>query len=195
MRFQTQFLSRCALAALVLFASCGSLFASSVNYDINFSAPPGFSVGVLPSATFTYDPNAGFSNFIVDWANNDFDITSFANAPSPLATTGCNSSSTPQYGFLIITQSTGCEQYSWGGMYYALEFDIFFTLTVGNTQDEILAEFYYPAAPSPSFNETIDGSWTVTAESASAPEPGTIWLILFGTATVAAAVAFRRRQV
>jgi hypothetical protein len=198
-------LCRSALAALVLLAGGEALLADPINYEITFSAPPGDSLGVLPSGSFTYDPSVGFSNFLVDWADNTFDITSSANEPALASdpATGCDSAaSDPQYGFLLITQSaTGCAaQYGWLGIYDAEEFDLDLVLEVEITpteiaQDEIVAQVTSPAAPSPSFNETIGGSWTVTEESSSTPEPGSVWLMLFGTLAVAAISIFRRRRV
>lgn len=193
-----------AFAALILLAGGGALFADPINYTITFDAPAGFSVGVLPSGSFTYDPNVGFSNFVVDWADNTFDITASANAPA-LATdppTGCDSAaSDPQYGSLLITQSaTGCAaQYGWLGIYDAQEFQITLVLEVEITpteiaQDEIAALVAFPAAPSPSFNETIGGSWTVT-EVLLTPEPGSVWPMLFGSLAVLVMRAVLRPRV
>ncbi len=178
--------------ALVLVgaATCLPALATPVDYHISFtiSSVSGLSA---PSGSFSYDPSAGFSNFIVQWESAIFDFTSSANAPMLAAAppTGCASAaSNHQYGFLLITQAaSGCAAgYVWSGQYWG-QIDptngyaqMFFILGVGGAQDEIATDDFFPAGPA--VMDFSTGTWAVT----ETPEPGTLWGLLSGALAIAA---------
>jgi hypothetical protein len=64
------------LLTLALTVASGVSSAASTAYDINFTVTDG---GPAPTGSFIYDPNAGFSDFIVNWDGNTVDLTSAAN--------------------------------------------------------------------------------------------------------------------
>jgi hypothetical protein len=65
--------------------------ATPVTYDITFTGgyyidPYGPFVNFAPEpATFTYNPGTGFSNFIVDYGPDTFNLTASANTGNPAA--------------------------------------------------------------------------------------------------------------
>ncbi|MCX6633256.1 MAG: PEP-CTERM sorting domain-containing protein [Candidatus Solibacter sp.] len=182
------------LAVSLVLAAAFSLpvFAGAVKSNINFALPEG---APLPtSGSFNYDPAAGFSDFLVQWAGVTFDLTSAANGMTLTADppTGCgpsDGSAGHQYAYVLMTQTaTGCDaRYAWSGVYYGLGMaQLSFILNPGgssSSQDLLIAMTLFPPDESTPFNWVV-GSWTVTAES-SVPEPGTVGLMLLGALTIA----------
>jgi hypothetical protein len=186
------------LAALALLTCIGPLRADLLNYTITFTTMQSLQPET-PTGSFSYDPSAGFSNFLVDFGDATFDLTSFANAPALAADppTGCDAaSSSYQYGFLLLNQSvTGCTAgYVWDANYYGnLGYaQFFFILGVEPSQDEIAAAATFPQDIVTPYNVAL-GTWTITAASPSVPEPASITTMLFGT-SVLAAMKIRRRR-
>jgi hypothetical protein len=90
------------LTALLLVAAM-PLAAGSIEYTIDV---PGVPSSLLSSATFTYD-GSRFTDFIVVWRGDTFDLTASANAPTFVnAPASCYSGySGPQLGFALMTQA------------------------------------------------------------------------------------------
>jgi hypothetical protein len=115
-----------ALGLLLLSISVPA-FSAAVSYSIVFTGSATDPLGAavpLPTGSFTYDPAAGFSNFILYWQGAAIDLTPMANSPS-IATspaTGCASADhTPAYGFLMVSQTAACDttpQYGWMGQLF-----------------------------------------------------------------------------
>jgi hypothetical protein len=181
--------------------------ACADNYAINFFEPTtGPHVGVMPaSGSFTYDPLAGFSNFLVVWNGATYDLTAAANSPTILSA-GCpGEAATPQFGFALMTASPAAcpgsvsglgapypNGFIWqGNTYYtpSFEFDVF----TNSGDDNILAQqthgnwtdgYTFPR-----------GWWTLTDTTAgSAPEPASITLLAGGMLTLAALMARKRAR-
>ena len=163
----------------------GTALSAPAAYTIQFTGESVMSAP-LPTGSFTYDPAAGFSNFLVSWNGALIDMTSSANAPelAPDPPTGCASAGpTHQYGFLLISQAaTGCTvpaQYLWGALYSSgvAQFQFILNVTDGLSvaQDQIAA-ISYTGEPVIDFGS---GGWTITTGDA-VPEPGSLTMALTG---------------
>ena len=100
-----------ANAVLLMFPVIGVQIAGAVpvKYTINFTLSIYGGVPVKPSVgSFFYDATTHqFTNFLVQWAGVQFDLTSPANNPVLTGTTGClNGATGPQATFLFL--SAGC---------------------------------------------------------------------------------------
>jgi len=101
-------------AFIITFLLAGSAaIAAPINYTVAFSYLGGLPGTPLPSATFTYDSGAGFSNFVVSWEGVNYDITAAANQPIGASTPPSCSSSTFATSFLALEQQ--CTQEIWIG--------------------------------------------------------------------------------
>jgi len=179
--------------ALALSASCAPIL-----YRIEFSGESAIG-SPLPSGSFVYDPDVGFSDFLVNWNGVTLDLTSSANAPQLASdpATGCDlAASDPQYGFIIMTQSAaGCTspaQYAWagdflGGSYARLLFTLNVVDGLAAPRDLIggLVVSNVPLSPPMDF---AAGGWTVTA----VPEPSTLALGLASVLSLASIRLIRR---
>lgn len=151
--------------------------ATPITYNIEFTT----SFGTGPSSgSFTYDPSTGFSDFIVQWDGVTFNLTSAANAPLlGTRSTGCDHrGSTPQYGFIIMSQSaTGCNvSYAWGAQSTppsaSFDFHLFDSTAAS---DDI-----YLATNDGSILAGGGGTWRLSA----VPEPSTLGFVLFGVLSI-----------
>jgi hypothetical protein len=149
-----------------------STLATPINYTINFSLASGT---IAPtSGSFTYDPDVGFSNFIVVWDGITFDLTASANAP--LVAYSICGASTPATAFLLLSQSTPCSvtNYYWGGSddfhdtFYFL--GTFLPLPGGMYQIYNLIGFTNTAG-----SDAV-GTWSIPG--VSTPEPATLDVML-----------------
>ena len=187
------------VVAFLLAGPALPVFAAPVTYQIDFTGASVMNMP-LPSGSFVYDPDAGFSSFFVDWNGATFDLTSSANAPA-LATdpaTGCDSAAPDyqyQYGFIFMSQTaSGCAasaQYAWNGLYYgglAAQFTFILNVTSGQSvSQDLISKWVYsdvPASPEIDFGT---GGWSVTPAN-SVPEPSTLAM---GLAAVLAATGMR----
>jgi hypothetical protein len=199
--------------ALILLAAAVPALAAPINYDITFvytgstfTGYPGNPIVAglaAPSGSFTYDPGSGlFTNFIVNWGNATYDVTSSANSPllAPSPATGCTSADPTQpYGFALISQNvagcSGAPAFVWTGTYYGTGFSTFLfineveitPLTVA--QDEIGGTDTSLSDPSV-YYEVAEGSWSLT----ELPEPGTLVTMLLGALAFAGVKAARRAR-
>ena len=86
----------------ILAALAGPAQASIIHYTINFTVETG---SPTPSGSFDYDPTVGFSNLIVSWDGELFDLTGSANAPG----VGGTCTSSYQNLFLAISGGSACQ--------------------------------------------------------------------------------------
>jgi hypothetical protein len=195
-----------AISLLAIVAVSLPAHATAIEYSIDFTLSE-FSVLLPTSGSFDYDPTVGFTNFIVNWDGQTFDLTTAANDLTLIADppTGCGPTGSgyqPAYAFQILTgTAAGCDaHYAWAGTNSDfLGYDEFsFVLNPGGTsrsQDVIAQENPISSGP---FYDVASGSWTVTEESStSAPEPGTLGMMLFGGLAFAGTklgTAARRRR-
>jgi len=160
-------------------------------YTIDFTT----TSGIAPTGSFTYDSTTGtFSNFLVMWAGDTFDLTAAANGVLIIGTgTGCNGeSSTGSYGFAILSQTlTGCAP-TLGWIAYPedgfSEFVIYATTSTpsgGTVGDYINAGTY-----SNNYPPVSTGTWTIPFTAVPEPTP---WMLL-GAGLLALAVAQRRKR-
>lgn len=172
-------------AALSLLAAT-AIQATPVAYNINFI----MNVGIVAptSGMFTYDaavPN--FTNFIVQWNGNSYDLTSAANNPFFLGgSPSCLSGATGAAASFGLLSQTLCPADS--------------TDWVGSMASSPSAsQFYFRHADAGGFMQVqgagpggadalSQGTWTIT--SAGIPEPSTFVL----TAVAGALLALTRRR-
>ena len=151
--------------------------AAQITYSIEFTT----SFGTAPSSgSFTYDPSTGFSAFIVQWDGVTFDLTSAANAPLQFGSTGCDSEgSTPQYGFIIMSQiATGCNvSYMWGAQSTPPSASFGFSLFDPTTTAE---DTIFLATNNGAIVAFGGGTWRLSA----VPEPSTLGSVLFGVLSI-----------
>ena len=100
---------------LAMIVVSGTIAAAPITYNLAFTG----STRAI-SGFFTYDPAAGFSNFLVTWDGATYDLTASANAPTlGTANTCTGRASTAAYGFFMMQQlTTGCgagTSYEWNG--------------------------------------------------------------------------------
>lgn len=175
---------------LVLLFVLFALFSSAVvpsaradvvtNYTINFTT----ASGIAPtSGSFSYDSTTPlFSNFVVIWDGQTFDLSASANAPfagtAPYAgPTNCTGeAATAAYAFAIMSQNvTGCSaQYYWninslGGSF------VFVVVPSANPShaDEIGSSTTNPTI------QLAAGDWTISTVVAT-PEPATLVMLAGG---------------
>jgi hypothetical protein len=188
------------LAVSLLAAAALSLpsYAAEIDYNIDFSLSQ-YSVLLPTSGSFGYDPAVGFTNFIVNWDGESFDLTSAANNLTLTADppTGCGPATGGyQYAFLLMTRTaTGCDaHYAWGGTNAGFfGYDQFsFILNPGgdSTSQDVITQIN--SIPQAMVYDTASGSWT------TAPELGALGMVLLGALALAGtrirrAAAFRRR--
>lgn len=191
---------------IVLFVSGTAFFApvagAATMYTIDFS-------GGSPNPTsgsFTYDPSTGFSNFIVVWEGVSVDLTANANAPYVANATGCSGeASTPAYGFAIMSQAlTGCPTtpvYVWQGMLtpatggFSTGSFGFIALSGSPVQKgDFVDQGGFIDTNGPEFGANAQGSWTITADTSTTPEPADGWLSCLGMALMGIVAARQRRR-
>jgi len=133
-----------AVALVVAVALCLPAFADNVISTIGFTLPDG-TTALPASGSFSYDPDSGYSDFIVHRAGLTFDLRSSPNAPLTEEDSPAGCASGPadyRYGYFIMTRTaSGCgAQYAWTGLYYGAEFtEITVILNVGSPQYQVLA--------------------------------------------------------
>jgi hypothetical protein len=129
--------------------------ATPVTYNISFTGgyykdPSGPYVNFAPDpATFTYDPATGFSNFIVDYGPDTFNLTASANTGDPAT------------NFLALTDGD-----LWSSYETPTGFNYFTYLSLPGglyDQEAVFPEFKMCCGPPRS------GNYVITAT----PEPGT----------------------
>lgn len=173
-----------ALGLLLAFTSTTApALAAPTNYTINFSA----TTGTAPTAgSFTYDPTSGFSNFLVTWNSQTFNLSAIGvNTGS----TGCTGeANTPDFEFSIMSKSAAncltSPAYEWvgvprtGGM--SFEFDL--GVQNFNRTDSIGMLILIPGAVA---SPSSIGTYAISAVTTSTPEPSTFWGMLCGSLALA----------
>jgi hypothetical protein len=175
---------------LLLIAVSLPVYASSVNYTINFTTSSG-SPGPA-SGAFTYDSGTDtFSNFVVVWDGYSFDLTSSANATFT-SSSGCTGeASSGAFSFALLSQALTCPsapEYFWFGQ-----------PRVGPTQffafeDEVSPSGYDQIGatlPATGATDSAAGNWTISA-AANTPEPS--GLLLLGSGLVGLMFAGLKRR-
>ena len=161
------------------------LRAAPTTYRINFTTQSGTAP---TSGSFTYDPSTGFSNFIVVWNGQTYNLTSAANSPTSPTPTGCpNEAPTSAYGFIIMSQTPTCPggRYNWLGIPSSPS-SFGFVVDLGSGDDDIVS-----SGPGSS-GATSFGGWSITPETPPAtPAPASLILALIGLASIAVFYAVR----
>ncbi len=170
----------------LLFAlSAPSAWAGSYTINFTLNAP---SVLAPTSGTFDYDPASGFSNFLVNWDGEQYDLTAGAN--SPLGS-GCGTYNAA-LSFALIEGLRPCESETRTGDSWAVGVSNHFSqfdFAGGLDGDDVVLL-------SPVINDntltavsTNTGGWTVTESTTTTPEPTTAITALLG-----AFLILRKRQ-
>jgi hypothetical protein len=152
------------------------------------------SSGPAPaSGSFKYDPLVGFSEFIVIWGGDIFDLTSAANAPTLSAgSTGCaGRASTQQYGFIINSETAlGCTpSYAWDGSFDGTGFTSFtFALSVLANADSIGQTQFVGQHQTP---PNAHGTWSLS--ETAVPEPGSLTYMLLASLTIVGKRCWKRK--
>lgn len=173
------------LAAFAFMAATASA-NTIITYNINFTTTSGSPAPA--SGSFTYDStNPLFSNFLVTWDNQIYDLTSVANSPTIISGgqyTPCpDASPTPALGFAIMSQNfAGCYAqdivFSGNQTVSGGTFGFYTNITACNPgcgYDEIGRSVASASGPV----AAASGGWTITAATAS-PEPSTYLYSLLG---------------
>jgi hypothetical protein len=130
---------RIYVSALILAGFSAPLFANPVHYTISFTS----TFSTMPTdGSFTYDSATGiFSNFLVDWNNETFDLSADANARNGAATLQCpGEAPTTSFAFDLMAQTlNGCTPSS--------DYAFFWNVQTGN-----------PAKPYFNFAAAFDGT-------------------------------------
>ncbi len=178
--------SRCLALLPILCAATVPLGASPVAYTMQFTLIDGSLAPV--SGSFDYDSSASlderFSDFIIDWDGVDYNMTDGANDPTVYGTpiASCTPSNDSAGVFYALLNPSDCPgpsapdgQTEWEGSPVG-ETGGDFEFVFGTYSDALGFEVVEPTSGEV---PTAIGSWTVT-EVASAPEPGSMALILVG---------------
>jgi hypothetical protein len=170
------------VGCLVLIAAAFALptHADTITtYTINFTTTSGSPTPL--SGSFTYDSTTPlFTDFLVTWNGNTFNLTAEANSPTT-GSSGClGEASSPAYGFSMMSTSLNCgglTSFVWSG--FAGEgtggagiFDFIVGTTVGD--DFISAGGIGSGTP------TASGTYAIVAT----PEAATYSLMLVGCLTI-----------
>jgi hypothetical protein len=182
-----------AICMLIIAAFSMSASADTItNYTINFTT----ANGPAPlSGSFTYNSTIPlFTNFLVTWNGGIYDLTAEANNPTLVNSGFTGASSTPEYGFGIMSRSltyNGIKSFVWSGFEGqgvdgAGIFDFIAGTPVGN--DFISDGGIGIGTP------TAVGHYTITGNTVNpVPEPTTLLLLGAGLGGLALA-AWRRRK-
>ena len=184
------------LAAASLCAAHLTAMAAPVHYNIQFSG--GTVSGTLPTGSFDYDPaTPAFSNFVVEWNGLNFNLTGGANSPivfvsgQPDAPV-CGVSGAAR-SFLLLTKDSCLPQElapkQWELLPVgsdSLQFDFVGGGGQGNQMFFTSSSVTYASADE-CRPYCGSGSWQI---SRAIPEPGTLALVGFSLAGLAAS---RRR--
>jgi hypothetical protein len=163
----------------LLFAlSAPSAWAGSYTINFTLTAP---SVLAPTSGTFDYDPASGFSNFLVDWDGEQYDLTASANSPSGI---GCGTYNAA-LSFALIEGLTPCESHGettttdfWAGSVSNHFGQFVFTDGLNNDEIGFVSPVIHDNTLTGSF--TYQGGWTVTESTTTTPEPTTAITALLG---------------
>lgn len=165
----------------------GVVWADSVNYTIIFTT----TAGPAPtSGSFTYDTTSNtFSDFIVQWGGQSYDVTDSANNPgvSVPTGTGCTGeASTGAYGFQLMNEMlTGCTITSYQWSAYSSILMNFFEFTASDTTGvDVIGD-----PPAPIGVVEAYGTWTIEPT----PEPATTQLLAAGLLGLLAVARFTSR--
>lgn len=181
-----------ALAAASLFAVHLTAIAAPVHYNIQFSGST--VTGTLPTGSFSYDAaTPAFSNFIVEWNGLNFNLTGGANAPIVFVSGQSNAPvcgvSGAAIAFLLLSKDSCLPQElapkKWELLPVgsnSLQFDFVGGGGQGNQMFFTSSSVTY-ASPDECRPDCGSGSWQI---SRAIPEPGTLALVGFALAGLAA---------
>jgi hypothetical protein len=175
------------LATAILAAAtwCSPVFGATL-YDITFTGDSYYGVG-LPGASFLYDPNPGFSQFLLNWDGFAFDLTTAANNFSADQTDACLENQTgAQAAFALLTN---CPSPFW----YVISYSPFsqFNISVSEADDFSGINRMYDQITS-GFTAGY-GQWIGSFSTAAVPEPTP--MVLTFTALLALAFVGCKRNV
>lgn len=185
---------------LIAVGASPSAYADTLTtYTISFTVDPTSLTPSVPAPTgsFTYDStNPLFSSFLVMWDGNTYDLTAAANSPQLFATGCTGESSTPAYGFAILSQAlTGCSgpvTYGWQAA-NATQNNLNFFQMAGLVLSQNASDQLNKFLPTPTAtNDGEFGTWTLAPTTAAAPEPASIYLL--GTGLLSLLGAMRRKR-
>jgi len=200
-----KFLLSVSLLFIGLAGTAVSLQAAPILYNINFTGgtPP------ATSGSFTYDASqptgSQFSNFIVVWEGDTFDLTGEANHPM-VDGSGCAASPTSATYFAALSGTSECGANSalnWNGMVDPIvgppTLDTFVICDATQTEQvgciggngDYLYDGTDTTSAQTSYVSTA-GKLTISAATVATPEPSTAYLIL--PSLVALAFVARRRN-
>jgi hypothetical protein len=167
--------SKVLVMGLLLIAVSLPVYASSVNYTINFTTSSG-SPGPT-SGSFTYDSSTGtFSNFVVAWDGYSFNLTSSANATFTHGSGCTGEASSGTFSFALLSQALTCPsapEYFWFGQPRVGPTQVFvFEDELPSGYDQIVASLPETSTGTGS----AEGSWTISAV-ANTPEPSELLLL------------------
>jgi hypothetical protein len=184
------------LAAASFFAVHLTAMAAPVHYNIQFSGSTVSST--LPTGSFDYDPTTpAFSNFVVEWNGRSFDLTGGANSPTVFVSNVagapvCGATSGAEKSFLLLSKDSCLPQ-----ELAPKEWELFplgsdslhFDFVGGGGEAEMFFTSSFVDYANECQPDCGSGSWEI---SRAIPEPGTLALLGFGLAGLAA--SRRRRQ-